>query len=277
MCWRIRHSVLDQRLAERGIGQGRPAVGGTDLKDPVHESQLERAALPHAADAAVRDGIDRDHRGQVGRVHLGQRVLGAAGITRAEGADLAVGPILPGDPLHDLKAILGIVNDQSPGPLTGITAPNVVGNHDIAALRIIDAIRLDPVLVVGGAGQERREPAGSGLAIAGRAIDVCGQPDSVLHRDHHVLLDHDAELRRSLRRLRPLAEDILTGEAAEEQDLSDDGHCHAGCAARNHPVRLLDRVFVRGFVAIVTAITGTIVVVGKRFAMTHRRIDGFTR
>ena len=62
--------------------------------------------MAHSADAAVRYGIDGHHRRQVRRVHLGQRVLGASGIARAEGADLAVGPILAGDPLHDVEAVL---------------------------------------------------------------------------------------------------------------------------------------------------------------------------
>ena len=39
---------------------------------------------------------------QVRRIHLGQGVLGTAGIAGAESADLAVGPGLRRDPLDDL-------------------------------------------------------------------------------------------------------------------------------------------------------------------------------
>ena len=152
--------------------------------------------MPHPADAAVRDGVDRDHRRQVGRVHLGQGVLGAAGITGAERADLAVGPLLPGDPLDDLEAVLGIVDDQPPGPLAGVTAPDVVGDHDVAPLGIVAALAAGAVLVVGRAGQERRKPPGSRLAVARRPIDVGGQMNAVSHRDPHVLLDDHAKLRR---------------------------------------------------------------------------------
>ena len=77
------------------------------IEDPVHEPELERPAVPHAADAAVRQGVDGDHGRQVGRVHLGQRVLGTPGIARAERTDLAVGPGLAGDPLDDVVAVLG--------------------------------------------------------------------------------------------------------------------------------------------------------------------------
>ena len=61
-------------------------------------------------------GVDRDHRRQVGRVHLGQGVLGAAGIAGAERADLAVGPLLRGDPLDDVVAVLRVVGDQCQVP-----------------------------------------------------------------------------------------------------------------------------------------------------------------
>ena len=88
-------------------------MGAAGLEDPVHEPQLERAAVPHPADAAIREGVDRDHGRQVGRVHLGQGVLGAAGIARAEGADLAVGPGLRGDPLDDVVAVLRVVGQIS--------------------------------------------------------------------------------------------------------------------------------------------------------------------
>ena len=85
-------------------------------------------------------GVDRDHRRQVGRVHLGQGVLGAAGIARAEGADLAVGPGLRGDPLDDVVAVLRVVGHQPPGPLAGVPAADVVGDHDVAALGVVLAL-----------------------------------------------------------------------------------------------------------------------------------------
>ncbi len=43
-------AVLDQGRLERRVGQGGAAVGGAGLEDPVHEPQLERAAVPHPAD-----------------------------------------------------------------------------------------------------------------------------------------------------------------------------------------------------------------------------------
>src|SRR5579871_1591504 len=99
-------------------------------------------------------------------------MLGAAGIARPEGAHLAVGPLLPGNPLHHVVAILRIVGNQPPGPLAGITAPDVVGDHDIPALGVVVALGLARVLVIGSPGQDGWEPAGYRLAVPRGPIEV---------------------------------------------------------------------------------------------------------
>ena len=116
MCSRMRRPLSVSACRSAGLASADRLLGRNDLEDPVHEPQLERAAVPHPADAAIRHGVDRHHRGQVWRVHLRQRVLRTAGIARAEGADLAVGPLLPRDPFDRLQAILGssTINLQVP-------------------------------------------------------------------------------------------------------------------------------------------------------------------
>ena len=111
-------------------------------------------------------------------------------------------PTLPSDQscraIHSTtsKPSCGIVDDQSPDPLTGIAAADVIGDDDIAPLGVIAAFAAGAVLVIGRAGQEGGEPPRSRRALPGRPIDVGCQADSVAHRDHHVLLDDDDELRR---------------------------------------------------------------------------------
>ena len=161
--------ALHQRLPEPGVCQRGLAVGRTDLEDPVHEPQLEGSSVPHPAHAAVGQRIDRDHRRQMGRVRLGERVLGTSRVAGAERADLAVGPPLRGDPLDDVMTVLGIIGQPMPGSCAGEAPARVVGDDHVASLRIVLALAGRAALVVGRAGQERGEAPGAGLpSRAGR-------------------------------------------------------------------------------------------------------------
>ncbi len=154
--------------------------------------------MSHPADPAVRQGIDGDHRREVRRSGLGHGVLRAPAVADPEGADLTVRPGLSGDPLDDVVAVRRVVGHHPPGAFTGVSPAHVVGHHDIATLGVATPVGRRPRLVVGGTSQERWEPAGDGLIVAGRPIQIGRQLRAVAGGNEDVGLDHHVELRISL-------------------------------------------------------------------------------
>src|SRR5262249_20618004 len=148
-CCRIRRPFSTR--AWRSVGLASAAL---ELGAPVWKIQfMNRSSKAPPCLIPLTPQFDTESIGTIvvswGGVQLGQGMLSAARITRAEGAHLAVGPFLTGDPLHDVIAVLGIIDDQPPGPLAGITAPHVVGDHDVPAFGVVVALGLAGGLVIG--------------------------------------------------------------------------------------------------------------------------------
>src|SRR5262249_22631693 len=144
---------------------------------------------PDAGNGAVGHGIDEDHAAELRRPGAGQGVLGTANVAGAERTDLAGGPRLLPDPLGSVEAVLGVIDDATPGALGGVAPADVVDDDGVPAGGDPGGLGGRAVLVVRRAREQGGVLARQRLAVLGRQVEVEGQLGAVADGDEDVLLD----------------------------------------------------------------------------------------
>ena len=210
-----------------------------EVEDPVEEAQLEGAVVPDAVAAVVRHGVDGHQGGEVGRVGEGQRVLRAAGVGRAHGADAALEPGLLADPGGGVEAVLAVVPVRSPPPFGGVAPAHVLAHEHVAEGHEALGGVLGLVLVVGRALEHGRESPGSGDAVLRGQPYVGGQAHPVAHGDHDVAEEDDLE--GAFGR----AGGRGGGEDGEREEPGEGGETERGVGAAGHGQDLRNRSLVR--------------------------------
>ena len=150
-----------------------------------------------------------------------QLPLGRGGA--ADGSDLAVGPVLIGDPIQRVVAIGAWKPEDLPLTLREELPALVLDDVGVAVLHRLDQGLQPPlaclVEVVGGAHEDRRQRTLSVL----RSVDIGRETNAVAHRHHHLLLDGGDLVELSSGASRPLRHRQRRSDRAAT-DTSDGKH-----------------------------------------------------
>ena len=184
-------SCFFEDRARSGVSRGTAARGRADGEDPVHEAQLEGAAVAHAEITGVCHRVGGDHGLEAGRARQGERMLRASGIRSPDRGEAAIAPRLRDNPLRRVVTIGRVVGHHVPDPLGVVPATSVLSDGHITAARIIRPPAFaSAVFVVRRPLEHGWELSLQTHSIACREIKVRRQPHAVPHGNHDVLFDH---------------------------------------------------------------------------------------
>ena len=109
-------------------------VGADKVQErPVEiEIEFERSALVGPALVVVGGRNARSDRLQMRRPGAGCQPLGGAHVGAAEHADVAVAPVLGGNPLDRVVAVVGLVDERVPLPLGLEPSAAILNDHRVA-------------------------------------------------------------------------------------------------------------------------------------------------
>ena len=167
------------------VGEQHPADVADRLAARVDGEVVKVGGVPPQRGRAD----EREQSLEIRVLLIGHEVLHHPHIGRTRHSNLATGPGPGPQPGDRVAPILGLVALAVPLPFGVVLAPAILDGEGKAVLHVVLAPlgKLGGLAPVRGPDEDHRVASGSC-----RPVDVGGQPHSVAHRHHDVLLDDDA-------------------------------------------------------------------------------------
>ncbi len=184
------HGAPENTIAEDLVLRGMAA----GEREPLHVVGREDVIAHRKIDACVGRG-NRHDGGKMGRELLGRGPLIIARVGTTPHRDFAVAIRLPRQPLHDVVAVVGLLEERFELPLGIAPAAHIDAEKWITVRR---KIHTPVVIALRDVGSER-ENARRGRLLVSRRVDVGAQADTVAQRYLHIPVELDVRRVRNRR------------------------------------------------------------------------------